>query len=69
MRFDSLEAFLHMDGHGLFIWAAYGITFIVLVANFWWPTLVRSRIIRASKAQALRQRAHQEGNKEGKEVA
>lgn len=55
MKFDSLEAFLHMDGHGLFIWAAYGITFIVLVLNLWWPRQVRSQIIRTSKAEQLRQ--------------
>jgi len=67
MRFDSLQAFLHMDGHGLFIWAAYGITFIVLLANLWWPTQVRARIISANKAQAVRKRVHSEGTGEGKE--
>ncbi len=60
MRFDSLDAFLHMDGHGLFIWAAYGITFIVLLLNLWWPLLVRTRIIRSGKAQAARQSNHEQ---------
>ena len=58
MRFDSFEAFLHMDGHGLFIWAAYGITFIVLLANLWWPNLARRRIVAATKAQAMGHNAH-----------
>ncbi|MBO6556781.1 MAG: heme exporter protein CcmD [Pseudomonadales bacterium] len=58
MRFDSFEAFLHMDGHGLFIWAAYGITFIVLLANLWWPKWSCRRIVSATRAQAKRHNAH-----------
>lgn len=50
-RFDSLAAFLQMDGHGLFIWAAYGITLIVLAVNLWWPWVVTRRIVAAEKIQ------------------
>ncbi len=31
MYFDSFEALLQMDGHGGFVWAAYGITTTVIV--------------------------------------
>ena len=31
MYFDSMQAMLHMDGHGAFVWSAYAITAIVLV--------------------------------------
>ena len=30
MYFDSLEALLAMEGHGPYVWAAYGITLLVL---------------------------------------
>ena len=32
MYFDSLQALLQMDGHGPYVWAAYGITAIVLLS-------------------------------------
>lgn len=48
-QFDSVTAFLQMDGHGLYIWAAFGITLIVLAANLWWPRMMNSRFIRMEK--------------------
>ena len=30
MYFDSFQALLEMEGHGAFVWAAYGITLVVL---------------------------------------
>lgn len=32
MYFDSLQALLQMDGHGPYVWAAYGITCVVLLS-------------------------------------
>ena len=49
MYFDSLQAMLHMDGHGPFVWAAYAITCLVLVLMLLMPG-------RRSRRQ-LRQRA------------
>ena len=51
MKFESFQAFLNMDGQGLFVWAAYGITCIVLLLNVWWPGMTLARIIRTGKAQ------------------
>lgn len=31
MYFDSIGALLQMDGHGIYVWAAYGITLAVIV--------------------------------------
>lgn len=31
MYFDSIQSLLHMDGHGPYVWAAYGITCVVLL--------------------------------------
>ena len=48
-QFDSVAAFLQMDGHGLYIWAAFGITLIVLGANILWPLAVSRRFVRLEK--------------------
>ena len=34
LQFDSLATFLQMGGHGLYIWAAFGITLVVLAILF-----------------------------------
>lgn len=57
MRFESLSALVQMDGHGPYVWAAYGIAFAVLAVNLWWPrhasrSFFRSE--RAARARALR---------------
>jgi len=31
MYFESVSAALHMDGHGTYVWAAYGVALIVIV--------------------------------------
>ncbi len=49
LQFDSVIAFLQMDGHGLYIWAAFGISLAVLVANIWWPNVVQKRFVQAEK--------------------
>ena len=32
MQFDSFASALAMEGHGPYVWAAYGVTFLVLLA-------------------------------------
>lgn len=31
MQFDSFASAMAMDGHGPYVWAAYGVTFLVLL--------------------------------------
>ncbi|MGV0033502.1 MAG: heme exporter protein CcmD [Candidatus Azotimanducaceae bacterium WSBS_2022_MAG_OTU7] len=57
MKFDSLSAFLQMDGHGVYIWAAYGLTLIILAANVWFPWITRRSIIQAEKSAILKSMA------------
>ena len=35
MYFDSLQSLLHMDGHGVYVWAAYLVTLLVVIAAWW----------------------------------
>lgn len=36
-QFDSLQAFLHMDGHGVFVWSVMAISLAVFVGLVVWP--------------------------------
>ena len=50
---DTLSEFFHMGGYGFYVWSAYGVTFIVLVANVVVP-LLRTRELRARLARQAR---------------
>jgi len=50
---DALREFLHMSGYGIYVWSAYGMAFIVLVANVIVPVL-RARELRARLARQAR---------------
>ena len=43
MKFDSLDAFLAMGGHGPFVWSAYAIAAVVVVYNLVWPIVVQRK--------------------------
>ena len=53
-QFDSFASFMAMNGHGPFVWAAYGITFAVLIYLLVSPLLQRRQFLRQ---QARQQRA------------
>ncbi|MBM4207300.1 MAG: heme exporter protein CcmD [Gammaproteobacteria bacterium] len=46
------QEFFAMGGYGFYVWTAYGITFIVLVANVVVPIVQRKQFLRQ---QALKQ--------------
>ena len=54
MSFASLSAFYYMDGHGVYVWAAYGLTLVILAVNLWWPMRARRNLIRAEKSAMLK---------------
>ncbi len=45
MYFDSLHALWYMDGHGAYVWAAYGITLLVLLALLMLPRRRQRRLL------------------------
>lgn len=57
MYFDSVTAALTMDGHGAFVWSAYGITFLVLIVMLLQPLLRGRRLARAIQSEQRRQAA------------
>lgn len=54
MSFQSLNEFLAMGGHGLYVWLAYGSTALVVLANVLAVRRARRKYFR--EAQALERR-------------
>ena len=42
-QWHSLSDFIAMDGHGLYIWGAYGVTFVCMLAEPWLAARRRRR--------------------------
>ena len=58
MYFDSVSSLIAMDGHGAFVWSAYGITAVVLVALLVAPVRRRRRLMAELKGEARRAAAN-----------
>ncbi len=63
MYFDSLQAVLQMDGHGPFVWAAYFITFAVLLVML----LLPGRRTKAQLRQVAGELRRQQGTPSSRE--
>jgi heme exporter protein D len=48
-QFESFAAFMSMSGHGPFVWASYGITFVALVYLLVSPVLQRKAFFQQQK--------------------
>ena len=55
MSFDSFAELLAMGGHGLYVWLAFGITTIVMLANAVAVPIARRRYFREARARERRQ--------------
>jgi heme exporter protein D len=44
--FESLQTLLSMDGHGVYVWLAYGVTLVVIAAALIAPQRRRNRLLR-----------------------
>ncbi|MES2826142.1 MAG: heme exporter protein CcmD [Pseudomonadota bacterium] len=55
-QFDSLDAFLIMNGHGVYVWACYIITFSVLTFLVVSPMLQRKSFLKQQKKNSLLQK-------------
>ncbi|MFC4258594.1 heme exporter protein CcmD [Marinobacter lacisalsi] len=51
MAFDSLSAFIHMEGHGPYVWTCYGGFFLLLGLLAWYSVLERRQVVRAQRFQ------------------
>ncbi|WP_439100538.1 heme exporter protein CcmD [Congregibacter sp.] len=55
MYFDSVSAALAMDGHGPYVWAAYGLTLVVLSLLILSPAMRKRRLLRELRGEYRRQ--------------
>ncbi len=54
MSFDSVASFIAMGGHGLYVWSAYGLGLVVLLANLCAPYITRRRFFAIEGERARR---------------
>ncbi|MEM1154013.1 MAG: heme exporter protein CcmD [Pseudomonadota bacterium] len=57
MYFDNLNAVINMAGHGAFVWAAYGISLLVVLFILIAPVRRRSRILLRLSGEVRRQQS------------
>jgi len=55
MAFDSLSAFLAMGGHGVYVWASWGVTGLLLLG-----VVLHARAERRALLRGLRRRVRRE---------
>jgi heme exporter protein D len=54
MYFDSFQALLSMNGHGIYVWPAYLITIVVIMAVLIAPVRRRNRLLAQLAAELRR---------------
>ncbi len=59
MSFESINEFLAMGGHGLYVWLAYGATVVVVLANVVSIRFARRRYAREALALERRKETAQ----------
>lgn len=57
MAFETFADFIAMGKHGPYVWSAYGIALVVVVANILAPVLRRKGLVDEIKRKAKREQA------------
>lgn len=57
MAFESFADFIAMGKHGPYVWSAYGITLVVVLANIVAPLIRRKGLVGDIKRKARREQA------------
>ncbi|MBB6244186.1 heme exporter protein D [Rhodanobacter sp. A1T4] len=60
MNASSLQHFLAMGGYAGYLWPAYAVFFIVLLADFFAPLLRRRRLLRELRSRLARKAVRQQ---------
>ncbi len=59
---SALQAFLAMGGYAAYVWPAYAVFFVVLIADTVAPRLRRRRVLMELRARLARQSVRRERN-------
>ena len=54
MYFDSLQAVMQMEGHGIYVWTAYLVTTLVIVATLAAPLRRKNRVLQRLSGELKR---------------
>ena len=57
MAFETFADFMAMGKHGPYVWSAYGITLLVVVANILAPIIRRKGLVEEIKRKAKQEQA------------
>jgi len=57
MQFDSFSALISMNGHGVFVWSAYAVGLVVVLALVIHPLLKKRRFFRDYAMRLKREQA------------
>jgi len=60
MSATSLQSFLAMGGYAIYVWPAYGVFFVVLLADWLAPQFRRRRLLRDVRTRTARQEARKQ---------
>ncbi|MGP9768463.1 heme exporter protein CcmD [Halomonas sp. AOP13-D3-9] len=55
MAFDSLAEFLAMGGHAPYVWSAWGVTALLLLAIVWHARAEQRQLLKGLKRRARRE--------------
>ncbi len=53
MVFNTLSDFIIMEGHGVYVWSAYGVALLVVLYNLLTPVIVRKKLVVQLQRQAM----------------
>lgn len=62
MYFNSLQALLYMDGHGVYVWFCYAVVLLFLIVLVVYPLQKKRKALLAIKQRALFQQEKRYGN-------
>ena len=52
MVFNTLSDFIVMEGHGVYVWSAYGVALLIVLYNLLTPVIARRKLVVQLQRQA-----------------
>lgn len=62
MYFQTLQAAISMDGHGVYVWSAYALTVLIMIYLVMSPGRRQRKILRELRGELRREQQHAAGS-------
>ena len=59
MHFESLSDFIHLTGHGFFVWLSYALGLAIIIGNVLQPLMKRKELMQSLAKRLLREKNSQ----------